>query len=939
MPPPASTHAKPTGKVCVGNLSVGRKSSGPPPQGFSDVCIDRSSKLGNPFPMGKVPNSRFPMGFDLLDIRDAVCDACEDLFEAPDQAELHKIASTRNLRVDSRFGEHPAMRDCGAALDELEGRLRAGESLRLMCWCAPARCHGDGIARLLENRIGSPAKLASSCTTVTTATPSPTPPPPPTTPLTTAPPATQPLTTASPIAPITSAIAPMDATAAVTSDTQPLVPTTSPLTTTSPAAAPPTNPPPAAQPPAAPAPPAAAAPLSLLANDAEWPALPTTPVDALIAAAVTDSNDTQPSVPPVRSPATSSPRDGPTKTMFGQADQTASFNTLKAYLTTHNLQVDARLALANGIGQCPGCDKLYATVGSKPSLLQHIMTNDTCRSCCPEPTAFVRAMQLQAPVNSAAYYYNTSRSSLLPRSARHLDIGDSTDDHLSAEAASEAIELSFISNTNSYDFAWLDNITPATVHFMEKRVTRLPPKQLSLLYSQAVKLGWLLLESDPTGVSADRAWAYINATRFVINTIHPDESKPSIGELARRMRAIASGHLQEEVTRRLEEMEFAIETAKSKADRSYAPVDHDPEAEPAAPFLATQSKAAKSKISARIQTAVAAGNYSKAYNATGDNPFANATLQSVQRAFAKLNPNGPLPADYIMKDEPGVEPFRLQREFYDKWMEHPPRDRGMGLSGSSFEELALWSRHGLANAIFQAASDFLEGRTSAKFCEWNTTSKGLPLIKDHATQALRPILCGEAFIRAALTMRDGQMSDSFNVTFTETIFKLEQVAPPAVQISPFMTNDYVMGKISNKDDEAAIQSATEAGMAAIPPESDSQHYAIIAASHAASATISNSAPGLRPPAGSNRRSHRCTHVLLRVQPGVRSWHSQHYEGPRLCVHCRGHSNRGGRNIKPGCPRQTEPPDPNSCSNDGCPAHARPITLLPSTLLAHHYPHR
>ena len=138
------------GTVGVGNLSGGRKGSGPPPPGFSDVRVDRQSALGNPFPMGDDGHDEH--------FRDAVCDACAELFEAPLQAEVQPIAAAHGLRVDSRFSEHPAMRNRDAALRELEDRLRAGESLRLMCWCAPKRCHGDGIAQLLVRILHHPCR-------------------------------------------------------------------------------------------------------------------------------------------------------------------------------------------------------------------------------------------------------------------------------------------------------------------------------------------------------------------------------------------------------------------------------------------------------------------------------------------------------------------------------------------------------------------------------------------------------------------------------------------------------------------------------------------------------------------------------------------------------------------------------------------------------------
>ena len=133
------------GKVCLGNLTGGRLGSGPPPPGFVDVRIDRQSALGNPF----------RMGVDGRDerLRNAVCDACAEAFEDPRQEGVRAIAAMRGLAVDARFGGDFARRSRHEALNALEGRLRAGEALRLMCWCAPKRCHGEAIAQMLVSRV------------------------------------------------------------------------------------------------------------------------------------------------------------------------------------------------------------------------------------------------------------------------------------------------------------------------------------------------------------------------------------------------------------------------------------------------------------------------------------------------------------------------------------------------------------------------------------------------------------------------------------------------------------------------------------------------------------------------------------------------------------------------------------------------------------------
>ena len=135
--------------LCVGNLSKGKAGSGPTPPGFVDVRVDRQTALGNPFPMGADGHDE--------SFRDAVCDACEELLTDPKGADVAAIAKRHGLRVDSRFA---ATRDADPqtsleeAMQGLEARLRAGESLRLLCWCHPKRCHGDGIAQALKRRVG-----------------------------------------------------------------------------------------------------------------------------------------------------------------------------------------------------------------------------------------------------------------------------------------------------------------------------------------------------------------------------------------------------------------------------------------------------------------------------------------------------------------------------------------------------------------------------------------------------------------------------------------------------------------------------------------------------------------------------------------------------------------------------------------------------------------
>jgi hypothetical protein len=89
-------------------------------------------------------------------LRDAVCIAYDEILDDPLAADVSAIAARHGLHVDHRFAMAHARTEHEAELQRLEGRLRAGESLRLMCWCAPKRCHAAGIARCLNRRLGRP---------------------------------------------------------------------------------------------------------------------------------------------------------------------------------------------------------------------------------------------------------------------------------------------------------------------------------------------------------------------------------------------------------------------------------------------------------------------------------------------------------------------------------------------------------------------------------------------------------------------------------------------------------------------------------------------------------------------------------------------------------------------------------------------------------------
>ena len=81
------------------------------------VYVGRGSPLGNPFRMASEAD------------RDKVCEAYEAW-----------------LRKQYRQPGSPQR----AALDQLVARHRAGEDLRLECFCAPKRCHADFVKHAIE---------------------------------------------------------------------------------------------------------------------------------------------------------------------------------------------------------------------------------------------------------------------------------------------------------------------------------------------------------------------------------------------------------------------------------------------------------------------------------------------------------------------------------------------------------------------------------------------------------------------------------------------------------------------------------------------------------------------------------------------------------------------------------------------------------------------
>ena len=106
---------------------------------------DRHSVLGNPFDMGKDES-----------LRDPVCDAYDVYFNAvvtgaePVPTATH-LASERGLALASAW-KRPSRDSFMGALAVLEQRQAEGKTSKIMCWCAPSRCHLDTVKSSLDKQ-------------------------------------------------------------------------------------------------------------------------------------------------------------------------------------------------------------------------------------------------------------------------------------------------------------------------------------------------------------------------------------------------------------------------------------------------------------------------------------------------------------------------------------------------------------------------------------------------------------------------------------------------------------------------------------------------------------------------------------------------------------------------------------------------------------------
>ena len=126
------------GRTKFGALTVGHpiEGGGEWQPGMQDLHIDGTSPFRN--------------FFEIKDeaTQDAACDAFEELLADPLGANLQTIADRHGVAVVGRLRSASAVTDLHIAMDNLEMRIRGGQSMRLLCRSWPNRCGGDAIIKI-----------------------------------------------------------------------------------------------------------------------------------------------------------------------------------------------------------------------------------------------------------------------------------------------------------------------------------------------------------------------------------------------------------------------------------------------------------------------------------------------------------------------------------------------------------------------------------------------------------------------------------------------------------------------------------------------------------------------------------------------------------------------------------------------------------------------
>ena len=131
-----SSHEQPRmGFVLLGNMKRQRPCA-------YDIKIDRTTALGNPFPIDCSGTAT----------RDEVCEACDEVMSDPSQDAVQRAAAKRGWPPPSEANPGEAASARQRAIEACAQRVAQGYTIRLMCHCYPRRCHGEGLSKIIYQK-------------------------------------------------------------------------------------------------------------------------------------------------------------------------------------------------------------------------------------------------------------------------------------------------------------------------------------------------------------------------------------------------------------------------------------------------------------------------------------------------------------------------------------------------------------------------------------------------------------------------------------------------------------------------------------------------------------------------------------------------------------------------------------------------------------------
>ena len=153
--------------MVIGNKRAGKQRALRQQGVYEEIQIGRGTVFGNMFAMRKGGNDR-----------NAVCDGYEELLHDLEHADVHAIGKRRGVNLAVRedgeimkytwrgqthgYDDAEHGQRLRTALQELAKDTRRGKRVRLMCSCAPERCHGDSILKHVWRGLEAEGKAAEA---------------------------------------------------------------------------------------------------------------------------------------------------------------------------------------------------------------------------------------------------------------------------------------------------------------------------------------------------------------------------------------------------------------------------------------------------------------------------------------------------------------------------------------------------------------------------------------------------------------------------------------------------------------------------------------------------------------------------------------------------------------------------------------------------------